>query len=319
MATKKQETTNLVFYDHASQDVAKTLDEEGDAAAHRLKNVKMPKSYNCEKCSAFCKPRKCAKCQKVVYCSSECQKADWPAHKLVCKDLANSLKPSDHVFAKAVLKLAARTMGDQKFMEQLLSIAFMAMDLHKHPERASTQSVNFLWDLVPLRTASEYRDDRPAKERVNNRGQRYMLELVDAQTQPIAKQSVTERNMLAQHRNRYLQQNRERLRGQGEPEDSMEGADYYHIPLFFHVSKFAGRLGAGASILFSTTNRDTVALKYQEALGDINKLSEASGKIVNEADYIRYVIRLLNSEIVTSQTGRNFRTSISLDEAEGDD
>lgn len=28
--------------------------------------------------------KKCSKCNVQIYCSKECQKHDWPAHKLVC-------------------------------------------------------------------------------------------------------------------------------------------------------------------------------------------------------------------------------------------
>ena len=31
------------------------------------------------------KPHRCARCHKVLYCDSECQKAHWKEHKLVCK------------------------------------------------------------------------------------------------------------------------------------------------------------------------------------------------------------------------------------------
>ncbi|KDE05871.1 hypothetical protein MVLG_03814 [Microbotryum lychnidis-dioicae p1A1 Lamole] len=31
--------------------------------------------------------KRCAKCRKRYYCSAQCQKDDWPSHKLDCKDL----------------------------------------------------------------------------------------------------------------------------------------------------------------------------------------------------------------------------------------
>ena len=34
----------------------------------------------------------CAGCRSVVYCSRECQVADWPAHKVRCKELQNVMK-----------------------------------------------------------------------------------------------------------------------------------------------------------------------------------------------------------------------------------
>ena len=32
--------------------------------------------------------KNCAKCHKTPYCSRECQKADWKAHKKICSKLA---------------------------------------------------------------------------------------------------------------------------------------------------------------------------------------------------------------------------------------
>nr|OQO24016.1 hypothetical protein B0A51_09234 [Rachicladosporium sp. CCFEE 5018] len=40
-------------------------------------------------CGAKDKPlRKCAKCKYIQYCDNTCQTADWPAHKLHCKNIA---------------------------------------------------------------------------------------------------------------------------------------------------------------------------------------------------------------------------------------
>ena len=42
-------------------------------------------SMRCSVCDALCKPKMCKGCWEVGYCSSACQKRDWPEHKQVCK------------------------------------------------------------------------------------------------------------------------------------------------------------------------------------------------------------------------------------------
>ncbi|KAK6430888.1 hypothetical protein LTR95_012951 [Oleoguttula sp. CCFEE 5521] len=48
-----------------------------------------PGLAKCNTCGAKSKPlRKCAACRYIQYCDKTCQTADWPAHKLHCKDIA---------------------------------------------------------------------------------------------------------------------------------------------------------------------------------------------------------------------------------------
>eukprot|EP00986_Skeletonema_menzelii_P009999 scaffold4693_cov149-Skeletonema_menzelii.AAC.1 len=37
----------------------------------------------------------CSRCRQVLYCSKECQRAEWPVHKCVCKNLAD-LQANNH-------------------------------------------------------------------------------------------------------------------------------------------------------------------------------------------------------------------------------
>ena len=52
-----------------------------------------PKSTIADRnCCVTCKkilqtPKRCSRCHSIVYCSVECQRSDWPQHKLLCKVL----------------------------------------------------------------------------------------------------------------------------------------------------------------------------------------------------------------------------------------
>lgn len=39
---------------------------------------------SCGKRGYYCNFSKCGKCKIMPYCSKECQRRDWPAHKIVC-------------------------------------------------------------------------------------------------------------------------------------------------------------------------------------------------------------------------------------------
>ena len=66
----------------ALEDTLAELAIDGDQAG--------PSSYDPDIAPASCnKLLKCQRCDAARYCSKACQKADWPAHKLECKILAN--------------------------------------------------------------------------------------------------------------------------------------------------------------------------------------------------------------------------------------
>ena len=54
-------------------------------------------------CNKLCKPKLCKGCMQVGYCSSACQKSDWPKHKKVCKMV---IKVGDTVQAKGLVGAA---------------------------------------------------------------------------------------------------------------------------------------------------------------------------------------------------------------------
>jgi len=43
--------------------------------------------YACAICNGSANTKLCASCHSIPYCSRECQKADWPLHKTICKGL----------------------------------------------------------------------------------------------------------------------------------------------------------------------------------------------------------------------------------------
>ncbi|CAK1356669.1 unnamed protein product [Cercospora beticola] len=50
-------------------------------------------------------PHSCSKCKWALYCSKECQKKDWPAHKVICK-------PKEQ-FAQLLNKTVGKDMSDK--------------------------------------------------------------------------------------------------------------------------------------------------------------------------------------------------------------
>lgn len=69
------------------QDVESQIDEQLSAFEERLGDPLEP-CQTCKKCALGAKLKRCSKCQSAKYCSIDCQRKGWKAHKKVCKSAA---------------------------------------------------------------------------------------------------------------------------------------------------------------------------------------------------------------------------------------
>jgi len=75
------------------------------------------------------------------YCSKECQRADWKAHKLICKGAKTGTKA---VARDPVVKLAERLIEDSEIMGWVEAMIITCLDLIKNPDNASKYVVLLL-------------------------------------------------------------------------------------------------------------------------------------------------------------------------------
>ncbi|KZV67074.1 hypothetical protein PENSPDRAFT_688412 [Peniophora sp. CONT] len=119
---------------------------------------------------------RCKRCSTSTYCSVACQRSHWGEHKLLCKNmLAMRVAPTNRI--TATLRLANRV---QRCMVEawLEMLAITLLGLIEHPERAQTHAFLLRWDIVPVISPREYRENSAPRERLNAAGeQRYMLSL----------------------------------------------------------------------------------------------------------------------------------------------
>ncbi|KAJ7682295.1 hypothetical protein DFH06DRAFT_1160769 [Mycena polygramma] len=81
--------------------------------------------------------RKCSRCQIASYCSSECQRADWKRHKLICIDIKGDLEGRD--IEKEVLKVFRK--WSDAWRDPLLIWGIFAADLaNQEPDFLSKHS-----------------------------------------------------------------------------------------------------------------------------------------------------------------------------------
>ncbi|KAJ7113037.1 hypothetical protein C8R44DRAFT_797109 [Mycena epipterygia] len=77
---------------------------------------------------------KCARCRTAMYCSRECQKADWANHKPYCKSVKDFPPPVDpETGGEPPLQRHLR-LWTARFNSSLVCATIVALELHKHPE-----------------------------------------------------------------------------------------------------------------------------------------------------------------------------------------
>ncbi|KAJ7912122.1 hypothetical protein B0H13DRAFT_2478288 [Mycena leptocephala] len=90
-----------------------------------LREVRAQGKHACAVCADFeYELRRCGKCKHASYCSTKCQKADWPTHKLACSAADSGIN----------MAKIAQTLDASRFINMQLQGAFIdAFDLLRDP------------------------------------------------------------------------------------------------------------------------------------------------------------------------------------------
>ncbi|KAF8175474.1 hypothetical protein K438DRAFT_1979702 [Mycena galopus ATCC 62051] len=85
-------------------------------------------------CKKYKNLSKCTRCRTAMYCSKECQKADWPQHKAYCK-MVEKFPPQKDLETGGEPPLQRHLrLWSARFNGSLVCAAIVALELNKHPE-----------------------------------------------------------------------------------------------------------------------------------------------------------------------------------------
>ncbi|KAJ7837959.1 hypothetical protein B0H14DRAFT_3870232 [Mycena olivaceomarginata] len=77
---------------------------------------------------------KCSQCRTALYCSKECQRADWKRHKIYCQMTTRFPPAADPDTGGEPQVQRHLRLWTSRFNDSLMCAIIVALDLHKHPE-----------------------------------------------------------------------------------------------------------------------------------------------------------------------------------------
>ncbi|KAK0190457.1 hypothetical protein F5146DRAFT_554075 [Armillaria mellea] len=92
----------------------------------------------------------CSRCKEVIYCSTECQRLNWPLHKLPCSKSKerNAILAQDPARAASAAKFAKWFERPPK-LDVLRQAAMQALDIINHPENVDRKAFHIRMKLHP--------------------------------------------------------------------------------------------------------------------------------------------------------------------------
>lgn len=109
--------------------------------------------------------KRCAKCSVTPYCSRECQKADWKAHKKICGKNQDQNQNQSSNASPGVSSSGGTQLSPPKGLDQPISMPFTHLDqgkwLHDRPE---TDVYRLLVDAYRFRVEDTYTLEGEAME-----------------------------------------------------------------------------------------------------------------------------------------------------------
>ncbi|KAJ7086799.1 hypothetical protein B0H15DRAFT_950311 [Mycena belliarum] len=107
---------------------------EGTGAENTMPQQWTTRMCDLRDCENHTNLKECARCKTAMYCSKECQKADWAHHKPMCK-LGSDFPPATdpETGGEPALQRHLR-LWTARFNGSLVCATIVALELNKHPE-----------------------------------------------------------------------------------------------------------------------------------------------------------------------------------------
>ncbi|GLB42225.1 hypothetical protein LshimejAT787_1102400 [Lyophyllum shimeji] len=141
------------------------------------------KSAICGGCNKLSKGNlsRCSGCKQTMYCSRECQKSNWSSHKEICKSMRNAEGEAPKR-SNPVIAIGRRVNQCEALLKLVDYVLIASLDLVHHPEKAQTNSVSLVCNVIPTAGSRVVNGKRSMTLRVVSRihvGERSEADRVD--------------------------------------------------------------------------------------------------------------------------------------------